>query len=246
MKKIKWEISLGIILIIFSIIFYLIHYLIFRDAHHIFIFLIGDIAFVFIEVLLVTIIIHELLNRREKNERMEKLKMVIGTYFSEMGFRLLDYISAFDPNINSIIDKLVVTNKWTAKEFDNMKTLLKNYNYQYNISHQNIKYLKELFSGNREFLLRLLENPTLHEHETFTDLLWAVTHLIEELSARHRIEKLPDTDIEHLRGDIVRVYKLLAIEWLDYMKHLKNNYPYLFSLAMRTNPFDNNASPVVI
>jgi hypothetical protein len=27
-------------------------------------------------------------------------------------------------------------------------------------------------------------------------------------------------------------------EWLDYMKYLKANYPDLFSLAIRTNPFD--------
>jgi hypothetical protein len=26
------------------------------------------------------------------------------------------------------------------------------------------------------------------------------------------------------------------------MKHLKADYPYLFSLAVRTNPFDANAS----
>jgi hypothetical protein len=30
-----------------------------------------------------------------------------------------------------------------------------------------------------------------------------------------------------------------------YMQHLKQNYPYLFSLAMRTNPFDANASAIV-
>jgi hypothetical protein len=29
------------------------------------------------------------------------------------------------------------------------------------------------------------------------------------------------------------------------MEHLKINYPYLFSLAMRTNPFDRQASPVI-
>lgn len=29
------------------------------------------------------------------------------------------------------------------------------------------------------------------------------------------------------------------------MKHLKESYPYLFSLAVRTNPFDPAASPVV-
>jgi hypothetical protein len=26
------------------------------------------------------------------------------------------------------------------------------------------------------------------------------------------------------------------------MQHLKNNYPYLFSLAVRTNPFDPQAT----
>jgi len=29
---------------------------------------------------------------------------------------------------------------------------------------------------------------------------------------------------------------------LAYMKHLKKEYPYLFSLAVRTNPFDPGAS----
>jgi hypothetical protein len=34
------------------------------------------------------------------------------------------------------------------------------------------------------------------------------------------------------------------LEWLAYMKHLKHAYPYLFSLAMRTNPFEAEASPI--
>jgi len=38
---------------------------------------------------------------------------------------------------------------------------------------------------------------------------------------------------------------LLANEWVDYMRHLKNNYPFLFSLAMRTNPFDQDASVII-
>ncbi len=78
MKKYNWQISLGLILIIISAIVYLFHYAIFRDSHHIFIYLIGDIAFVFIEVLMVTLVIHSLLNIREKRERLEKLNMLIG------------------------------------------------------------------------------------------------------------------------------------------------------------------------
>ena len=68
----------GILLILLSVIFYVIHYVIFRDPHHIFIYLIGDIAFVFFEVLLVTLIIEKLLRERERQNRLEKLNMVIG------------------------------------------------------------------------------------------------------------------------------------------------------------------------
>jgi len=56
MKRFGWQVFLGLFLVVLSIIFYLIHYAIFRDSHHIFIYLIGDIAFVFIEVLMVTLI----------------------------------------------------------------------------------------------------------------------------------------------------------------------------------------------
>ncbi|MBI5664438.1 MAG: hypothetical protein HZC49_05035 [Nitrospirae bacterium] len=105
--------------------------------------------------------------------------------------------------------------------------------------------LKNYLAEKRNFLLRLLENPVLLEHESFTDLLMAVFHLTEELANRTDIDTLPDSDLQHLSGDINRVYGMLIIQWLGYMKYLKTNYPYLFSLAIRLNPFDQHASPVV-
>ena len=53
------------------------------------------------------------------------------------------------------------------------------------------------------------------------------------------------TLLKHLSGDIQRAYQILVREWLDYLEHLKQDYPYLFSLALRTNPFDANASVVI-
>jgi hypothetical protein len=69
--------------------------------------------------------------------------------------------------------------------------------------------------------------------------------LKEELGHRDDFATLPEPDRQHLAGDIDRVYRLLVSQWVDYMKHLKDNYPFLFSLAMRTNPFDRQASPIV-
>ena len=95
--------------------------------------------------------------------------------------------------------------------------------------------------GKAKFLVGLLENPSLLEHESFTELLQAVFHLHEELQNRKELVNLPQSDLNHLSHDIKRGYVLLVGQWLNYMKHLKSNYPYLFSLAMRTNPFDEKA-----
>ncbi|UCG99862.1 MAG: hypothetical protein JSU78_05345 [Deltaproteobacteria bacterium] len=245
MKRISWQIILGLSLIILSVFFYLIHYAIFRDPHHIFIYLIGDIGFVFIEVLLVTLIIHQLLSMREKRARLEKLNMVIGAFFSEVGTRLLTYLSDLDPKLDRIRKELIVTTDWSYQEFSRVSKRLKNYDYGVEIQEVELEYLRGFLMEKRDFLLRLLENPNLLEHESFTELLRAVFHLTEELEARENIRQLPDPDREHLAVDIKRAYILLVHQWVDYMKYLKDNYPHLFSLAMRTNPFDQEASPIV-
>ncbi len=245
MKIFSWQVLLGFALVILSALLYLIHYAIFGDAHHIFIYLVGDVAFVPIEVLMVTLIIHHLLSEREKRLRLEKLNMVIGAFFSEVGTRMLTYLSDFDPKLDEIRNGLIVTGDWSDQHFSDVSRNLKTYDYGVEIQKIDLENLSGFLMAKRDFLLRLLENPNLLEHESFTELLRAVFHLTEELGSREDVRQLPDTDYQHLAGDIKRTYNLLVNEWLDYMRHLKNNYPYLFSLAMRTNPFDQSASPVV-
>jgi hypothetical protein len=119
---------------------------------------------------------------------------------------------------------------------------VKNHIYNIDSKRGDLDNTKNFLKGKRQFLLNLLENPNLLEHESFTNLLWAVFHLTEELTHRRSLNGLSENDYQHLAGDIKRAYHLLIVEWLYYMKHLKANYPYLFSLAARTNPFDTNAS----
>lgn len=242
MKRLNWQILLGLSLILLSTILYFIHYAIFRNVYHIFIFLIGDIAFVPIEVLLVTLIIHRVLSAREKRSRFKKLNMVIGAFFSEMGTHLLEMLSEFNPNPGKVKNDLIIGTNWSNKEFSVINKRLKGYDYDIDSKKGDLGELKSFLVEKRGFLLGLLENPNLLEHESFTDLLWAVFHLTEELASRKDLRQLPDTDYAHLSGDMKRSYGLLISEWLAYMQHLKDNYPYLFSMAIRTNPFDPNAS----
>ncbi|MCJ7829833.1 MAG: hypothetical protein MUP74_00455 [Desulfobacterales bacterium] len=95
------------------------------------------------------------------------------------------------------------------------------------------------------FLLRILENPILQEHGNFTELLRAVFHLRDELLNRADLVQLTAADRQHLEVDILRVYRLLTVEWLGYVHYLKDNYAYLLSLAMRMNPFDPESDAAV-
>jgi hypothetical protein len=171
--------------------------------------------------------------------------MVIGAFFSEVGTQLLKYFSVLDPRIEEIRKELIEIKDYFEIDFTSLNKRLKDYDYKIK---SNVKVLEDLqifLSGKKDFLLGLLENPNLLEHESFTDLLWSVFHLTEELIYRANIKHLPETDYEHLASDIKRAYTLLVFEWLSYLKHLKDDYPYLLSLMVRTNPFDPDASPIV-
>ena len=227
-----------------STLLYYAHFLIFRDAHHIFIYMLGDVAFVPIEVLLVTIIIHQLLDVREKKALLQKMNMVIGTFFSEVGTDLLKIMSEFDTKAELISKNLIVKPGCDDKTFNQKSLAVKKHDAEIKIKGNDLQKLKNYLIENRAFLMRLLENQNLLEHDTFTDLMWALFHLTEELAVRKDVTTLSENDTLHIEVDFKRVYSLLIFEWIDYMKHLKKNYPFLFSFAIRTNPFDATATPV--
>ena len=238
----RQRIYLAVFLILLSVFFYTLSYEVFHNARDVIFYLFQDMGFVFVQVLLVTLVIEQMLSYREKRSLLSKLNMVIGAFFSEAGTELLRLFSVFDTNADKISRHLVVDKEWSPKHFEAIKKMVEHRDYQIDHHAGDLEGLKSFVVVKREFLLGLLENANLLEHESFTELLWAVFHLAEELSHRKSLHGLPETDYQHLAGDIKRAYKLLVREWLSHMEHLKNDYPYLFSLAMRTNPFDPNAS----
>lgn len=240
-----WEVRLGVTLVALSVAVYAVKYLLLNDLEGTCLYIFNALGFLPINVLLVTLILNELLSIRSKRERLEKLNVVIGTFFSEVGTGLLTYLSNHDPDLPEIRQDLIVTEAWTPERFALVRDRLRDYRYGIAIDGVDLPELCRYLTERREFLLRLLENPVLLEHESFTDLLRAVFHLTEELEWRGDFTGLPASDIMHLTRDVERVYGRLTREWLDYMEYLKRNYPYLFSLAMRSNPFDETASPVV-
>lgn len=245
MKNERFNLSLIFFMLLLSVALYFAHFAIFYDPHHIFIFMVGDIAFLPIEVLLVTLIINRMLHVREKRALMMKLNMVIGTFFGEVGMELLKALTDVDKNIDIIRDEILATHDWSERDVARVNMVVIKYVPDVNSRDCNLESLKSFLSDRRDFMLRLLENPNLLEHETFTELLWSVSHLQEELFSRESFDNLPESDLDHLSIDIERAYINVIREWVAYMKHLNDKYPYLFSLSLRKNPFDLNASVIV-
>lgn len=246
MGRYSYFIKSAFIFIILSAFTYFIHFLIFRDPHHIFIYLLGDLGFLPMEVFLVVIIIERILRRRERQVMLQKLNMVVGAFFSEVGSRLLgDLLGHFD-NRAEISSNLNVTKDWTPVDFKRAAAYAYKLRIDLDCRKMDLEGLKAFLSQKRMFVLGLLENPNLLEHDRFTDLLWALTHLNEELEARPSLKDLPEKDLKHLAGDIQRMYNHLSSEWLDYVKHLKSNYPFLYSLVIRTHPFQEHPSAIIV
>lgn len=240
-NKRPWKLAFSIFLLGLSGFLYYIHYLVFKDARHIFIYLLGDIAFVPISVLLVTLILEHILESKQKELMLHKLNMVLGAFFSEVGSPMLKQFEVFRADNPDLSDRLQIKTEWTPKDFISARNSVKDFRYAIDPRKANLGSLRDLLIQKRQFLLALLENPNLLEHDKITDMLWAIFHLTEELTARKELHRLSNHDAEHLSGDLKRCYGQLVTEWIDYMGHLKMDYPYLYSLAVRMNPFDPKA-----
>jgi hypothetical protein len=245
MRLFSWEVQFGLSLILLSVVLYLFHYALFEDARHIILWTTTSIAFLPISVLFVTLIINRLLLRRERDVIMEKLNVLIGTFFSVIGTRLLRYCAAWDPDVDRLLPEVDAGVDCTDKEYRQVRHRLNQCGYRVDVTKVDFDELRRFLGQKSDFMLRLLENPHLLEHDSFTNLLRSVFHLTEELVSREGLKDLPESDCRHLAVDIERVYRLIAVEWLDYMRYLKASYPYLYSFAMRTNPFEEQASVVV-
>ncbi len=244
-RRYRYYFLVGVVLLAFSAVLYAVHWAIFGDSRFIYTYLVLDIAFLPIEVVVVTLVVGVLLNERDKRVRMDKMNMVIGAFFSEVGTEVLSLFGRFDPACEELAGMLQIRVDWKPQDFARAKAAVAKYPLRMDPHLDDLNKFCASLVDRRQFMLRLLENPNLLEHETFTDLLWAGNHLIEELTYRETLEGLPEADYAHLAGDMSRTYSLLVLEWLDYMKHLRNSYPYLYSLAVRVNPFDPECSAII-
>jgi hypothetical protein len=241
MKRLKFNQIVMIALAALSVVFFVLQLLIFHNFEEEAFLLFQDFTFLPIEILLVTFILDRILRSREKQERMEQVRIVISAFFSEMGAEALACVGAAVTNRDALAGALDMKPGWGAKDFAAAAQAVKDTKLHAAPDAASLLRMREALSPRKGTVLQMFSNPNLLEHDTFTDMLWALYHLTDELESREDFSALPESDIRHLAGDVTRAYGLLAAEWVQHMRYLKERYPYLWSIAVRKNPFADNA-----
>jgi len=149
MNRVRWQIVLGVVLVVVSAILYDAQITIFHSTRDTFFYLFQDLAFIPIQVLLVTLILNQLLNVREKHALLNKLNMVIGTFLSEVGTTLIKSIAAFDQNTGKIRGELLVTGEWSDQQFAAGARRVSSYDYNIQYSESDLQSLKTFLTGKR-------------------------------------------------------------------------------------------------
>jgi hypothetical protein len=142
MKYFPWEGQVAIVALLFALAFNLVHYAVFRDSNYIGMWILASLGFLPISVYLVTVVINQLLGRREKQAMLKKLNMVIGSFFSEVGTDLLRLISEGESDKRTIHKHLLVSSNWSGSDYSRANARLKEMDIgisQANIGWENLR-----------------------------------------------------------------------------------------------------------
>jgi hypothetical protein len=175
--RLNWYAVTGVLLILVSALGFAAQLAIFHRASDTFFYLLQDLAFLPVQVLLVSLVVNRWFQVREKSELLRKTNMVIGIFFIEMGNILLRYFSEFDANLSEMRKIADIQPSWTPRDFSLMKKRLEKHEYTIDCRCADLNDLKRMLAGKHEFLVGLLANPGLLENSAFTELLWAISHL---------------------------------------------------------------------
>ncbi|WP_305514134.1 MULTISPECIES: hypothetical protein [unclassified Methanobrevibacter] len=249
-KHLSWKAKFSILMVVLIIVIYGSNYLVLGDAEHIISYVWTHLGFIPVDILLVAFLLDEIIERKEKEAMLEKLDMLMSTFFSEVGNNLIKQLSTVNEH-KANTENLKSIKTWDEEDFDNKLNELKESSVRFKAEispeerEEFLDSLRTLLASKRELIINLINNPNLLEKEEFTSLITAILHLDEELEHRKDLALVNDTDFNHLNGDMERVYNILIHEWVYYLKYLYKHYPYMIALMIRTNPFDETADVYV-
>ena len=230
-----------LLLLVVSALLYWLQFVLYQRPADTQFYLLQDLAFLPINVILVTLGVDTLVRWRQRQDKLKNINLLVSEYFSESGAELITKLNSFVANLAEVQAKAGLNNNCTDKEFRASLKTLEAMDVKLFAKQENLEELAALLDMHKANLLALFQNPNLLEHDRFTDMLWAVYHLADELKSRN-LSSLPQADLMHISLDMKRAYVLLVIEWVYITRHMSKRYPYLYKAVSRKSPFSINTN----
>ncbi|MEA5084958.1 MAG: hypothetical protein VB018_12555 [Lachnospiraceae bacterium] len=122
----------NVIMIIFltalSAITYYVQYLLFHQTENTVFYLLQDLAFVPIQVGMVTLIINRFLNEMDNRKKIKKINVIISTFFIEIGVPIISTISKFNGNNDILFEKISIK-EMSSKEYNKLIKEVKEFKF---------------------------------------------------------------------------------------------------------------------
>jgi hypothetical protein len=178
-KRLSWKLKFSIVMVLLIIIIYGSNYLVLGDAEHIISYIWTHLGFIPVDILIVAFLLDEIIEKKEKEAMLEKLDMLMSTFFSEVGNELISQLSTANKYKASTENLKSIKNS-NEDDFDNKLAELKDTSLDFQVSlsaeerEEFLENLRTLLAGKREFIINLINNPNLLEKEEFTELINAI------------------------------------------------------------------------
>ncbi len=218
-----------ILLLLISVIIYALQIFIFHDPQTTAFYIFQDFAFMPATIAIATLVVGKLMDEQEKKEKVEKTKMLTSTFFTGIGTAITtELLEIAEPkeHLANII-ALRCTDANLKQKQDNIRQM----EIKINLTKEVYESVMQKFETAQTSLLVLSSNPMLFEHEDFTDLLWAIFHLIDEYHLRDDFNTLDDHVLHHLNKDFEQMLRLLLINYIANAKYLRETYPHFYESA---------------
>lgn len=166
-------------LVAISSLLYILHFIWFRDLHHIWIWSFTSLAFLPISALVVTLLINRVLTARDKAIRLDKLNMLIGLFFSNLGSELLLRFSDADSEDQYLRNHFGSPKPWCKLKPKQAQAILCSHPFGISITRTELADLKSFLIPHTDFLMRhvlmlgVIVIASLCAQSTSADDIWA-------------------------------------------------------------------------
>ena len=153
--------------------------LIFHDERTTAFYLLQDLAFMPVTIAIATLVVGELVDEREKKERLEKTKMLTSSFFTGIGAFLIREILRMT-DADGFVHEVVKNGAEQSGTVGEIQRQLENEKLNVHIDAAGYTKIQQIIRSNQTNILVIASNPLIIEHECFSEMLWGVFHLMDE------------------------------------------------------------------